>query len=107
VKGKPRHQLHVHPRDLAARGLAEGDVARLSSRTGEIEVEVSASDALLPGVVCLPHGFGHGRAGTRLIRAGAVPGASYNDLTDPLRIDVPSGNAALNGTPVTLERVAG
>jgi len=107
VKGKPRHQLHVHPSDLAARGLADGDVVRVRSRTGQIEVQVAASAALLPGVVCLPHGFGHGRGGTRLARARAVPGASYNDLTDPLRIDVPSGNAALNGTPVTLERVTG
>lgn len=107
VKGKPRHHLHVHPTDLAARGLADGDMARVRSRTGAIEVEVRASEALLPGVVCLPHGFGHGRDGTRLARAHAVAGASYNDLTDPLRLDAPSGNAALNGTPVTLESLAG
>jgi anaerobic selenocysteine-containing dehydrogenase len=107
VKGKPRHQLHVHPSDLASRGLVDGDVARVRSRTGAVEVEVRASDALLPGVVCLPHGFGHGRAGTRLFRARTVAGASYNDLTDPLRIDAPSGNAALNGTPVTLEPLRG
>ncbi len=105
VKGKPRHQLHVHPDDLATRGLADGDVVRVRSRTGSVEVEVVASAALLRGVVCLPHGFGHDRAGTRLGRARAVRGASYNDLTDPLRIDAPSGNAALNGTPVTLEAV--
>ncbi len=107
VKGKPRHQLHVHPSDLATRGLAEGDRVRVRSRTGAVEVEVCASDALLPGVVCLPHGFGHGRAGSRMARAGSVSGASYNDLTDPLRIDGPSGNAALNGTPVSLERLSG
>jgi len=107
VKGKPRHQLHVHPSDLAAHGLADGDTARVRSRTGAVDVEVLASDALLPGVVCLPHGFGHARAGTRLMRARSVAGASYNDLTDPLRIDGPSGNAALNGTPVTLERISG
>ncbi len=107
VKGKPRHQLHVHPSDLAERGLADGDVARVRSRTGSVEVEVRASDAVLRGVVCLPHGFGHGRAGSRMARAGAVSGVSYNDLTDPLRIDVPSGNAALNGTPVSLEALHG
>jgi anaerobic selenocysteine-containing dehydrogenase len=107
VKGKPRHQLQVHPSDLDSRGLADGDIARVRSRAGEIEVEVAASDALLPGVVCLPHGFGHDRAGTRQLRASSVPGASYNDLTDPMRIDAPSGNAALNGTPVTLERASG
>ena len=107
VKGKPRHQLHAHPGDLAARGLSDGDRARVRSRTGAIEVEVRASDALLRGVVCLPHGFGHDRDRMRLARARLVPGASYNDLTDPLRLDVPSGNAALNGTPVTIERIEG
>ena len=107
VKGKPRHQLHVHPSDLAEHGLSDGDMARVRSRTGAVEVEVRSSDALLPGVVCLPHGFGHGRAGARLGRAASVRGASYNDLTDPLRVDGPSGNAALNGTPVTLERLSG
>ena len=107
MKGKSRHQLHVHPADLATRGLADGDRARVRSRTGAVEVEVRASEALLPGVVCLPHGFGHARAGTRLGRARTVAGASYNDLTDPLLLDGPSGNAALNGTPVTLERLVG
>ncbi|MBS0393005.1 MAG: molybdopterin-dependent oxidoreductase [Proteobacteria bacterium] len=107
VKGKTRHELHVHPDDLAARGLVDGERARVRSRTGAIEVEVRASDALQPGVVCLPHGFGHGRAGARLQRAHSVRGASYNDLTDPERLDAPSGNAALNGTPVTLERLEG
>ena len=105
VKGKPRHQLQVHPADLAARGLADGDRARIRSRSGMIEVEVAACDGLLPGVVCLPHGFGHQRTGTRQARAQAVAGESYNDLTDPLALDGPSGNAALNGLPVTVERL--
>ena len=103
VKGKPRHQLHVHPHDLAERGLVDGERVRLRSRSGSIEVEVCASEALLRGVVCLPHGFGHDRDGTRQRRARTVAGASYNDLTDPLRLDAPSGNAALNGTPVRIE----
>ena len=107
VKGKSRHELQVHPSDLAARGLAAGETATLRSRTGVVEVVVRSSEALLPGVVCLPHGFGHGRPGARLTRARAVGGPSYNDLTDPLRLDAPSGNAALNGTPVVLERIAG
>ncbi len=103
VKGPTRHQLWVHPDDLAARGFTAGDRARLRSRTGVVEVELRTEAAMLRGVVCLPHGFGHGRAGTRLQRANAVAGASYNDLTDPAWLDGPSGNAALNGLPVTLE----
>ena len=105
VKGKPRHQLEVHPDDLAARGIADGERVRVRSTIAAIEVEVRATDTLRPGVVCLPHGFGHDRVGIRLARASRVAGASYNDLTDPARLDPPSGNAALNGTPVFVERL--
>jgi hypothetical protein len=55
---------------------------------------------MMPGVACLPHGFGHGREGTQLARANAVVGASYNDLSDPQALDVASGNAAFNGLAV-------
>jgi anaerobic selenocysteine-containing dehydrogenase len=105
VKGKPRHELEANPVDLAARGLGDGDRVRLKSRVGAIDVDVRATDAVPPGVVCLPHGFGHDREGVRLHRARGVPGESYNDLTDPELLDGPSGNAALNGTPVTLEPI--
>jgi anaerobic selenocysteine-containing dehydrogenase len=105
VKGKPRHELHVNPVDLGERGLVDGARVRLRSRVGSIDVDVRASAEVPCGVVCLPHGFGHGLHGVRLTRARAVVGASYNDLTDPLRLDGPSGNAALNGTPVFIEKV--
>jgi anaerobic selenocysteine-containing dehydrogenase len=103
VKGKPRHALQMHPEDLAQRGLQAGQQVRVRSRVGTLQVEVEASDALLRGVVCLPHGFGHGEADTRLRRANLVAGPSYNDLTDPQALDGPSGNAALNGLPVAVE----
>jgi anaerobic selenocysteine-containing dehydrogenase len=102
VKGKPRHQLQMHPDDLAQRGLSDGARVRVGSAVGSIETEVVASDDLMPGVACLPHGFGHDRPGTRQTRAEAVAGASYNDLSDPAALDGPSGNAALNGLPVTV-----
>ena len=66
------------------------------------EVEVSAVDDMMPGVVSLPHGYGHQVEGTRLGHASTVAGVSINDLTDPERLDV-SGNAALSGVPVTVE----
>jgi len=72
---------------------------------GSIEIEVRASESLMPGVACLPHGFGHQRDGTRLSRASTVEGASYNDLTDPLALDAISGNAALNGLQVWVEAI--
>jgi len=103
VKGKPRHALQMHPDDLAARGLQDGAKVRVVSRVGAIEVVVEATDDMRRGVICLPHGFGHGLADTRLARANAVVGPSYNDLTDTQFLDGPSGNAALNGLPVRVE----
>ena len=76
---------------------------RVVSRVGAIEVAVEGTADMRRGVVCLPHGFGHGLADTRLARANAVVGPSYNDLTDALFLDGPSGNAALNGLPVRVE----
>jgi anaerobic selenocysteine-containing dehydrogenase len=102
VKGKTRHHLLMHPGDLAQRGITEGSRVIVASAVGEIEVEARGSEALMPGVACLPHGFGHDRPGTRQSLASAVAGASYNDLTDPSALDVPSGNAALNGLQVTV-----
>lgn len=100
VKGKPRHQLLMHPEDLARRGLTDGQQVTVSSRVGVIEVQVVASVEMMPGVVSLPHGWGHGRAGVRMEIAQNQPGASANDLTDERLIDALSGNAVLNGVPV-------
>ncbi|MFK3970300.1 molybdopterin oxidoreductase family protein [Pseudomonas sp. NPDC087358] len=102
VKGKPRHQLLMHPEDLASRGLSDGQRVRVSSRVGTIEVEVLASAEMMPGVVSLPHGWGHGRSGVQMDIARSQPGASANDLTDERQMDAVSGNAALNGVPVTI-----
>ena len=103
VKGKPRHQLLMHPTDLAARGLRDGDRVRIRSRVGCVETEVQACEDLMPGSACLPHGFGHGRAGVQLRRANTVAGASYNDLSDPLALDGGCANAALNGLDIVVE----
>ncbi|MBJ2290120.1 molybdopterin oxidoreductase family protein [Pseudomonas sp. MF5691] len=100
VKGKPRHQLLMHPDDLASRQLSDGQRVRVSSRIGMIEVHVLASLEMMPGVVSLPHGWGHDRPGVQMSIASAQPGASANDLTDERQLDELSGNAALNGVPV-------
>lgn len=76
---------------------------RVSSRVGAIEVEVLASSEMMPGVVSLPHGWGHGRPGVQMSIAMAQPGSSANDLTDERQLDELSGNAALNGVPVKVE----
>jgi anaerobic selenocysteine-containing dehydrogenase len=102
VKGKPRHQLLMNPQDLATRGLSDGQRVRVSSRVGTIEVEVLGSLDMMPGVVSLPHGWGHGRPGVHMDIAREQPGESANDLTDERQLDAVSGNAALNGVPVTV-----
>jgi anaerobic selenocysteine-containing dehydrogenase len=100
VKGKTRHHLLMHPDDMASRGLRDGARVRLSSDTGEVRIAARACEEMMPGVACLPHGFGHDRVGTRQQQAERVEGASYNDLTDAHELDLPSGNAALNGLRV-------
>ncbi|MEQ4506034.1 molybdopterin dinucleotide binding domain-containing protein, partial [Pseudomonas sp.] len=73
---------------------------RVSSRVGTIEVQVLGSLDMMPGVVSLPHGWGHSRTGVKMDIARSQPGVSANDLTDERQLDVLSGNAALNGVPV-------
>jgi anaerobic selenocysteine-containing dehydrogenase len=102
--GKERCTLLMHPEDAGSRGIADGASVRVRSRVGEIRVPAQLSDDVMPGVVCLPHGYGHDRSGVRLSLAKQHPGASINDLTDERLIDAPSGNAAFSGTPVTVER---
>jgi len=102
VKGKPRHQLLMNPDDLSKRDLKDGQLVQVSSASGSVDVEVAASNDMMPGVVSLPHGFGHGRAGARLTVANQVAGASANDVTDATLTDQLAGTAALNGVPVTV-----
>ncbi|MEV0792614.1 molybdopterin-dependent oxidoreductase [Kribbella sp. NPDC050459] len=106
VKGRARHQLLMNPGDLEDRGLRNGQRVRVSSAVGAVDVDVVATDDIMPGVVSLPHGFGHGRPGVRLAVATKVPGKSVNDLTDPGLFDRLAGTAALNGVPVTVTAAA-
>ncbi len=101
TRGKPRHHLLMNPDDLAERGLADGDQVEVTSRVGKVVTEVLGTEDMMRGVVSLPHGYGHQRAGSRMANAARVVGVSINDLTDPERLDL-SGNAALNGVPVTV-----
>ncbi|NUS50820.1 MAG: molybdopterin-dependent oxidoreductase [Nocardioidaceae bacterium] len=101
TKGRPRPRLLMHPHDLAAHEIADGSVVQVKSAVGAVAVEVQASEDMMPGVVSLPHGYGHARDGVRMRNAVDLPGASVNDLTDPSVLDV-SGNAVLSGVPVTV-----
>lgn len=107
VKGKDRCTLLVHPDDAAATGVADGGVARVTSEVGSIEVPVEVSDEMMPGVVCLPHGWGHDRPGTRLSVAREHAGVNNNLLAPGTFVDELSGNAAVNGIPVEVVPVDG
>jgi anaerobic selenocysteine-containing dehydrogenase len=103
AKGRDRCTLQMHPEDAARRGLASGDAARLRSRVGEVRVPVEVTDAVMPGVVSLPHGFDHADAGAGLRVAARRPGANVNAVTDDEPCDAPSGASVLFGGPVEVE----
>ncbi len=102
VKGKGRCQLMMHPDDVSRLGLQSGQSVAVSSRVGRVVAELEATDEVMPGVVSLPHGWGHGRNGVQAQIAQAHAGVSVNDLTDDQFLDELSGNAALNGVPVAI-----
>jgi anaerobic selenocysteine-containing dehydrogenase len=93
VKGDARCTMHVHPTDAARLGLADGGRARVASRVGEVEVPVEVTDGVMPGVVSIPHGWGHDAPGARLGVATAYAGVNSNLLADELALDPLSGNA--------------
>lgn len=100
VKGKDRCTLLVHPADAAAIGVVDGGRARVTSEAGTVEVPVEVSDEMMRGVVCLPHGWGHDKPGTRLSVAREHAGVNNNLLAPGTFVDELSGNAAVNGIPV-------
>ena len=100
VRGRNRCTLMMHPDDATARGLDDGDEVRVTSRTGSVVTPLEVTDQVMRGVVSLPHGWGHARAGTQLDVARCHPGVSINDLTDDQRIDIFTGNAGFSGVPV-------
>jgi anaerobic selenocysteine-containing dehydrogenase len=106
MRRRPRCVLYVHPADAKAAKLQSGTVVRVSSRVGAIEVPIEITEAVMPGVVSLPHGYGHAREGIRMKLAAEHAGASINDLTDPAEVDPLSGNAVLSGVPVEIAPLA-
>ncbi len=104
VKGPPRCTLLIHPRDAAERGLSDGGSARVSTGCGAIELPVEITDTVMPGVVSVPHGWGHGRDGVQLRVARTSPGQSVNDILDPAAVDPLSGTSALTGQLVEVAR---
>jgi anaerobic selenocysteine-containing dehydrogenase len=101
--GRMRCTLQIHPVDAARLGLRDGAGARVSARRGALQIAVEVTDAIMPGVVSIPHGWGHDQPGAHLGIASRRPGANSNLLADEEALDPLSGNAVLNGIPVRIE----
>ena len=97
--------LQMHPKTAAELGLTDGLDACVTSGSGQVTVPVEVTDGIRPGVVSLPHGWGHSMPGTRGSVATARPGVNTNLLSDPLALDPLSGTSVLNGIPVRVEPV--
>ncbi|MEM8608842.1 MAG: molybdopterin-dependent oxidoreductase [Myxococcota bacterium] len=102
AKGKNPCTLQLNPSDAAALGVVNGQRVRVRSHTGEIQIEAELTDDLLHGVVSIPQGWGHDQPDTQMTVAATQPGVSINGLTDTGRVDELTGNAAFNGTPVSI-----
>jgi anaerobic selenocysteine-containing dehydrogenase len=100
VSGRDRCTLLIHPDDAAERALEDGGTAAISSCSGTIRIPVEVSNEMMRGVVCLPHGWGHGKPGTRLAVAAQNAGVCNNAIAPGDFVDEISGNAAVNGIPV-------
>jgi anaerobic selenocysteine-containing dehydrogenase len=105
MKGKERCTLHIHPADAARLGLEDGGQAQVSSAVGSLEAAVELTEAIMPGVVSIPHGWGHDAPGVRMEVAREHAGVNSNRLADESLVDPLSGNAVLNGIPVELAPV--
>ena len=100
VKGKESCTLHIHPDDAERLGLADGASALVRSAAGALEAPVEVTDGIMPGVVSIPHGWGHDAPGVRMDVASAHAGVNSNVLADESLVEPLSGNAVLNGIPV-------
>ncbi len=104
MKGKNRCTAMVNPADADELKLQNNQLVTISSRVGKVEIPCEISENIAPGVVSIPHGYGHAQAGVKLDTAAIYAGVSINDLTDELELDELTGNAALNGVRVKIEK---
>ncbi len=102
-----RCTVMINDADAKRLNIEDGEMLRVISRVDEISLPAEVTETMMPGVLSIPHGFGHTRKGTRIRHAEAKPGVSVNDITDHLRVDPLTGNAAFSGQPVCLERIPG
>ncbi len=106
VSGKSPCVLFMHPDDAGRLGLHDGQRVCLESKRNQIEVPLRLTNEVMPGVVCMPYGWGHNREGARMNVAAKVAGANYNDLVDENGFDPISGASVLNGVSVRIKAAA-
>lgn len=105
MKGKNRCTLLMNKTDAEKLNFQPFQTVTVSSRVGQIEIPVEITEAIAPGVVSIPHGYGHARDGVRLDTAKNYAGVSINDLTDHEQLDALTGNAAFSDIKVKIEAV--
>jgi anaerobic selenocysteine-containing dehydrogenase len=105
VKGKNRCTVMIHPYDASALKIDNAQTVKVESRVGHVELPAEITEEVMQGVVSIPHGFGHNKKGTGWKIAEAHAGVSVNDLSDEMQIDELSGNAVLNGVPVSIQAI--
>jgi anaerobic selenocysteine-containing dehydrogenase len=105
VKGRNRCTLLINSKDAASLSVENQEVVKVNSRVGSIELPVELTDSMMRGVVCMPHGYGHGRANVQLDVARQHAGVSVNDLTDEYVLDDLTGNAAFSNVLVSIEKM--
>ena len=103
LRGKPRCTILMNPVDAAERKLGAGQEVSVRSRVGSVVLPIEISEEMMPGVVSIPHGWGHDRLGIQIGVAQQHAGESINDITDELTVDALCGTAAFNGTWVTVD----
>ncbi len=105
TKGRGACTLLMHKTDGETRGIATGDVVRVTTAVGSLEIPATLVESIMVGVVSIPHGYGHSKERTALPVAEHARGVSVNDVTDPGVVDLLSGNAVLNGVPVDVVKL--
>ena len=102
MKGKPRCTMLIHPNDADARNITEGSLVTVSTHVGRIDIPAQISDEMMPGVVSIPHGWGHRGKKLKMSIAQQHPGVNVNELMDERAVDCLTGTSVLNGVPVTV-----
>jgi anaerobic selenocysteine-containing dehydrogenase len=100
--GLSRCTAQIHPDDAEKFSITDKQMITVTSRVGQVSLPAQITEKIMPGVISIPHGWGHNKKGSQWSTAQQHAGVSVNDLTDEMVLDELSGNAVLNGVPVSI-----